>query len=102
MEGSFNKVLLITAANREQVDAKFPCPNVVPAMYSTASEVAVMDFGTLGAFPDGSCSFLFCWGVRLDFEIGSASRTPLLHRFSPLTSPDKGTLPMSLLAHPYT
>ncbi len=44
-EGRFNKTLRLTAENGVEVFAKLPCPNVVPAAFITASEVAIMDFG---------------------------------------------------------
>jgi hypothetical protein len=45
MEGGFNKALLITAENGKEVIAKIPCPKVVPSKYSTASEVATLEYG---------------------------------------------------------
>ncbi|RHZ63822.1 hypothetical protein CDV55_106457 [Aspergillus turcosus] len=44
MEGGFNKALLMTAENGKEVIAKIPCPNVVPSKYSTASEVATLEY----------------------------------------------------------
>ncbi|KAF4215038.1 hypothetical protein CNMCM8980_008787 [Aspergillus fumigatiaffinis] len=44
MEGGFNKALLITAENGKEVIAKIPCPKVVPSKYSTASEVATLEY----------------------------------------------------------
>jgi hypothetical protein len=44
-EGGFNMALRLTAENGAEVFAKIPCPNVVPAAYVTASEVAVMEYG---------------------------------------------------------
>ncbi|KAE8348917.1 kinase-like domain-containing protein [Aspergillus coremiiformis] len=44
MEGGFNKALVMTAENGKEVIAKIPCPSVVPSMYSTASEVAVLEY----------------------------------------------------------
>lgn len=47
MEGGFNKALLMTAENGKEVIAKIPCPSVVPSKYSTASEVATLEYGKL-------------------------------------------------------
>ncbi|PGH19280.1 hypothetical protein AJ80_04033 [Polytolypa hystricis UAMH7299] len=44
MEGGFNKALLMTAENGKEVIAKIPCPSVVPSEYSTASEVAILEY----------------------------------------------------------
>ncbi|KAL8724041.1 MAG: hypothetical protein Q9166_008165 [cf. Caloplaca sp. 2 TL-2023] len=44
MEGGFSKALLMTMENGQQVVAKIPCPNAGRAMYSTASEVAVLQY----------------------------------------------------------
>ncbi|KAM5444027.1 Phosphotransferase enzyme [Microsporum ferrugineum] len=43
-EGNFNKSLLITMANGSQVIARVPNPNAGAPHYTTASEVATMDF----------------------------------------------------------
>ncbi|KAL2872274.1 uncharacterized protein BJX67DRAFT_368997 [Aspergillus lucknowensis] len=40
LEGGFNRALLMTAENGKEIIAKIPCPRVVPAEYSTASEAA--------------------------------------------------------------
>ena len=45
-EGGYNKALLMTAENGRMVIAKVPCRNIVPRQYGTASEVAVLTFGT--------------------------------------------------------
>ena len=45
MEGGFSKALLITTEDGTEVIAKFPCPNAGRAMYSTASEAAVLHYG---------------------------------------------------------
>jgi hypothetical protein len=45
MEGGFSKALLMTMENGSEVIAKIPCPNAGRSMYSTASEVAVLDYG---------------------------------------------------------
>ena len=50
-EGGYNKALLVTAENGRTVIAKVPCRNIVPKQYGTASEVAVLRFGTLNASP---------------------------------------------------
>ena len=45
MEGGFSKALLITTKTGVEVIAKIPCPNAGRAMYSTASEAAVLRYG---------------------------------------------------------
>ncbi|GAB1206445.1 hypothetical protein APSETT445_005133 [Aspergillus pseudonomiae] len=45
LEGGFNKALLMTAENGNEVTTKIPCPSVVPAEYSTASEAASLEYG---------------------------------------------------------
>ena len=45
MEGGFSKALLITTEGGAEVVAKIPCPNAGRAMYSTASEAAVLKYG---------------------------------------------------------
>lgn len=44
MEGGFSKALLITTEDGTEVIAKFPCPNAGRAIYSTASEAAVLQY----------------------------------------------------------
>ncbi|KAL9029976.1 MAG: hypothetical protein Q9180_006960, partial [Flavoplaca navasiana] len=44
MEGGFSKALLMTMNNGKEVVAKLPCPNAGRAMYSTASEAAVLHY----------------------------------------------------------
>lgn len=46
MEGGFSKALLMTMDNGTEVVAKIPCPNAGRAMYSTASEAAVLQYGS--------------------------------------------------------
>ena len=43
-EGSFNKTFLFTMSDGKEVVAKLPCPNAGLAHFTTASEVATMDF----------------------------------------------------------
>ncbi|WEW56479.1 hypothetical protein PRK78_001924 [Emydomyces testavorans] len=43
-EGGFNKVFLLTMDNRNEVIARIPTPIAGPPFYTTASEVATMDF----------------------------------------------------------
>ncbi|KAF2461687.1 phosphotransferase enzyme family protein, partial [Lineolata rhizophorae] len=43
-EGNFSKVFLITLDDGREVIAKLPNPNAGPAQFTTASEVATMDF----------------------------------------------------------
>jgi hypothetical protein len=45
MEGGFSKALLMMMENGAEVIAKIPCSNAGRPMYSTASEVAVLNFG---------------------------------------------------------
>jgi hypothetical protein len=45
MEGGFSKAFLMTTDDGAEVVAKSPCPNAGRAMYSTASEVAVLQYG---------------------------------------------------------
>ncbi|KAI4277046.1 MAG: hypothetical protein LQ337_002071 [Flavoplaca oasis] len=45
MEGGFSKALLMTMDNGKEVVAKLPCPNAGRAIYSTASEAAVLEYG---------------------------------------------------------
>lgn len=45
MEGGFSKALLMTMDNGRELVAKLPCPNAGRAMYSTASEAAVLQYG---------------------------------------------------------
>ncbi|KAJ5390780.1 uncharacterized protein N7496_001848 [Penicillium cataractarum] len=43
-EGGFNKVFILRAKNGREVVARIPTPIAGPAHYTTASEVATMDF----------------------------------------------------------
>jgi len=43
-EGNFNKTFILTMNNGKQVIAKVPNPNAGHAHFTTASEVATMDF----------------------------------------------------------
>lgn len=43
-EGEHNKVFLLVLDNGAEVVAKIPNPNAGPPHYTTASEVATMDF----------------------------------------------------------
>lgn len=52
-EGGYNKALLMKAENGITVIGKVPCLNIVPPLYATASEVAVLKFGVF-AFPPTS------------------------------------------------
>ncbi|RDW68809.1 phosphotransferase family protein [Aspergillus mulundensis] len=45
LEGGFSKALLMTAENGKEVITKIPCPSIVPAEYSTASEAASLEYG---------------------------------------------------------
>lgn len=44
LEGSFNKALLLTMDDGNEVIAKIPCPNAGPPSFTTASEVATLKF----------------------------------------------------------
>ncbi|KAJ5542923.1 hypothetical protein N7535_005345 [Penicillium sp. DV-2018c] len=44
LEGSFNKALLLTMDDGNEVIAKVPCPNAGPPSLTTASEVATLKF----------------------------------------------------------
>ncbi|KAK6823145.1 hypothetical protein RU639_005913 [Aspergillus parasiticus] len=44
LEGSFNKALLLTMDDGNEVIAKIPCPNAGPPSLTTASEVATLKF----------------------------------------------------------
>jgi len=43
-EGQYNKTFLLEFSNGSEVVAKLPNPNAGPAHYTTASEVATVDF----------------------------------------------------------
>ena len=45
-EGGFSKALMMTMENGAEVVAKIPCRNAGQAKYLTASEVAVLEYGT--------------------------------------------------------
>jgi len=47
MEGGFNKALLVTLDTGIEVVAKIPCSNAGRAVYNTASEAAVLEYGNL-------------------------------------------------------
>ncbi len=47
IEGHFNKAFLLTMDNGIEVLAKLPNPNAGPAFYTTASEVATLEFVSL-------------------------------------------------------
>lgn len=47
MEGGFSKALLVTTLEGSEYIVKIPCPNAGKPMYCTASEVAVLNFGTV-------------------------------------------------------
>lgn len=46
LEGGFSKALRIEKEHGTEVIASIPCPNAGPATYTTASEVAVLQYGT--------------------------------------------------------
>lgn len=43
-EGEYNKVFLLILDNGAEIIARIPNPNAGPSHYTTASEVATMDF----------------------------------------------------------
>ena len=43
-EGQYSKAFLLTFDDQSQLVAKLPNPNAGPAFFTTASEVATMDF----------------------------------------------------------
>ena len=45
MEGGFNKALLMKLENGKEVIVKIPCAIAGPPVRSTASEVAVLEYG---------------------------------------------------------
>lgn len=47
MEGGFSKALLMKKDNDEEVIAKIPCRIAGPAFLTTASEVAVLQYGII-------------------------------------------------------
>jgi hypothetical protein len=49
IEGGFSKAFLMTMENGAEAIAKIPCPNAGRAMYSTASEVAVLEYGLMSS-----------------------------------------------------
>jgi hypothetical protein len=50
-EGLYNKAFLITFDNGSEVVAKLPNPNAGPRFFTTASEVATMDYVSSGILP---------------------------------------------------
>lgn len=44
MEGGFHKALLMTLDSGAELIAKIPCPNAGARTYSTATEVAVLEY----------------------------------------------------------
>jgi hypothetical protein len=45
MEGGFSKAFLMREQNGTEVVAKLPCRNAGPPTFTTASEVAVLEYG---------------------------------------------------------
>lgn len=66
LEGNFNKALLLTMDDGNEVIAKIPCPNAGPPSITTASEVATLKFRMFGVL-----SFIRV-GVCLHFSFSSA------------------------------
>lgn len=50
MEGGFSKALRMIKEDGTEVVAKIPCPNAGPVSLTTASEVAVMKYGSYHYF----------------------------------------------------
>ena len=63
-EGGFNKVFLLTMDDGYEVIARIPTPIAGPAHYTTASEVATMDF--LRTRLDIPVPEVFAWASRVD------------------------------------
>ncbi|KAL8838293.1 MAG: hypothetical protein Q9170_002190 [Blastenia crenularia] len=63
-EGGFNKVFLLTMNDGYEVIARIPTPIAGPAHYTTASEVATMDF--LRTRLDIPAPKVFAWASRVD------------------------------------
>jgi hypothetical protein len=51
-EGQYNKALLLTFDDKSEVVAKLPNPNAGPAILTTASEVATMEFVSRQTHPN--------------------------------------------------
>lgn len=62
-EGGFNKIFLFTMDNGYEVIARIPTPIAGPAHYTTASEVATMDF--LRTRLDIPTPRVFAWASRV-------------------------------------
>lgn len=45
LEGGFSKALLMQKEDGTELVAKIPCPNAGSARYTTASEVAILEYG---------------------------------------------------------
>lgn len=59
MEGRFSKALLLSKENGSEVVAKIPCPIAGPPRYTTAAEVAVLEYcrnPVLACFINGLCA----------------------------------------------
>jgi hypothetical protein len=67
LEGSFNKALLLTMDDGNEVIAKIPCPNSGPPSLTTASEVATLKFRKCLVL-----TFITCFGVQLILSFSSA------------------------------
>ncbi|KAJ5353503.1 hypothetical protein N7541_006067 [Penicillium brevicompactum] len=68
-EGGYNKVFRLTMNDGKKVLARIPNPNAGPEFYSTASEVATMEFAR--DFLQIPVPRVFDWGATSDNAVGS-------------------------------
>lgn len=78
-EGEYNKAFLLAMDNGAEVVAKIPNPNAGPAYYTTASEVATIDWVGYGAACDGTVADLasseqYWASLCLRYSIGALKR----------------------------
>ncbi|KAK2744246.1 hypothetical protein FQN57_004331 [Myotisia sp. PD_48] len=69
MEGGYHKALLMTLENGHEVVAKIPYPIAGPAKYSTASEVAIMQY--IKTYPTIPVPTVLAWSSSSTNTIGS-------------------------------
>lgn len=68
IEGQFNKVLILTMDDGDEVVAKLPNPNAGPPFYTLSSKVATRHFVSDGVI-DASCKYtLFTDGILLTWN----------------------------------
>ncbi|KAL8948289.1 MAG: hypothetical protein Q9222_005510 [Ikaeria aurantiellina] len=68
MEGGFCKALLMTTESGREVVAKIPCPNAGRAMYSTASEAAVLQY--LNSYTEVPAPRVLAWNADATNPVG--------------------------------